>query len=124
MATALIMMAGMGLLGAISGGLSSSQQQTDIKKQVCDTAKQTQAYSQTMQTALTEIQQADQNVRDQIKNTTINIQQSQKIIKAKQQSFKQQYNMFLIGGLVFILIVIFLLASKKFILMKAKMNNK
>ena len=118
------MLFAMAVGSAASGGYSAFTQQNDIKKQVCDTAKQTQEYAQTMASSISAIKQADYDVNKKIQSTTTNIQQAQKTIRTKQQSFKQLYNIFLIGGLVVILIVIFLLATKKFILMKVKMKNK
>jgi len=112
----LVMMGGATIFSGMSGGLNAKAQQQKIKESVCQMYKQMVDYKQAMATEVSilsseasEAQQAAQNIMTQVS-------QIQSQIRLDHSNFKNTYNTWVIICVIFLIILVFIFASKKFIL--------
>lgn len=102
------------VVGSIMGGVRSSQQQAAIRRQVCNMANQMKEY-RTSAMATENLLNAE-NIMLQKELVTIGgqINDTKTQILEQHKNFKTHYNLWVLAAFIFLSMLIFILATKKF----------
>lgn len=113
-------MGGMMIAGAVgssvSGGLNAKAQQQQIKKEVCQLAQQMEQYKQIMSSQAGILRAEEAEAQTKIQNMALSITQLKESISVRHANFKKTYNTWVVVSSIFLIILIFIFATKKFIL--------
>ena len=102
--------------GTISGGLNASAQQAKIEDSVCQMANQMATYKTLMSSELDLLVQEDEAYIQKSDAIKLRIQTIKDTIKDQHYAFKQTYNMWVVISIIFLILLVFLFATKKFLL--------
>lgn len=116
MGEALGFMAVAGILGGISGGMNARKAQEKIKHKVCNLYRSMRAYQKNMSLQETLLEQENQNLITETQKLAEEIGFIQDDLREQKSSFKKRYDMWVVVGVIFLIILIFIFASKKVIL--------
>jgi len=111
-----ILMGSQMVLGSFSGGINATNQQKSIKGQVCDVAKAMNSLVDNTKWDVTVIDEEILTTRAKSQDLAFQIIDIQRQIKNSQDKFKKTYNIWVTVGIIFIVLVAFLLLFKKVIL--------
>lgn len=108
----------MGILGGTAGGITASKQQSQINTNICDLATKMAKYKNTMVEADSALLVQTANTQQQVTDLAFQISSLQDDIRLQHQQFKKTYMYWVIAAIIFLMILVFMFASKK-ILLKA-----
>jgi outer membrane murein-binding lipoprotein Lpp len=102
--------------GTVAGGINSANQQQQIKNNVCQLAQQMKSYKSMMASETNLLASDAVEMQSKINDLSAQITATKDNIKMQHANFKITYNRWTIAGFVFMVVLIFVLASKKIIL--------
>jgi hypothetical protein len=123
MSAGIIMIASQAILGSISGSINASTQQTKIKSQVCQIAKNMDNLVKGTNLQAGVIDLETEQIQLQNNDLAYQIMDIQNSIKQGQKQFKMTYNIYLTVSLIVIILIAFLLFFKKVILKATTSRN-
>ena len=103
------------LFGGLTGGLSAHKQQHDINKTACGYFDTITAYKEASITMLTQDNYMLGTYKENISEINDSVTDLMNSIRTKRQEFKNKYNLYVIVLTIFILLIIFILVTKKII---------
>lgn len=105
-----------GGLSATAGGINASKQQDMIKQEVCQIAQQMQTYKTMMLDQENILQMAAAQTQSQADDLLLQISSIKQSILQRHADFKKTYNYWVVASIVFLILLVFIFASKKLIL--------
>lgn len=102
--------------GTVSGGISAAKEQAQISEQVCNIGKQMNQYKGLIQSEVNLLAAANAEVQSQVNNLGSQITLIKNAMRDQKADFQSTYNRWVVIGMVFLIMLVFLFASKKFIL--------
>lgn len=112
-----LFMVGM-LVGGIFNGVSVAKQACALSKNVCDVKQQIKDYTAQMENQDELLQLENVEVRQKMNSLIDSITQAHNMINVNYKNFRDTYNLFLVGSIIFIMLIIFALTFKKMVLSK------
>lgn len=103
--------------GAIQGS-KVAQKRCQLQKQTESLNSQISDYSKTMANKDQLLRLENTRARIQTQKIARQIANEHRLMKLNYREFKDSYNVYIIGGIIFLMIMIFALAFKKFVLQK------
>jgi gas vesicle protein len=110
-----IMIAGI-LGGAASGGYSAYQLKSKLRSSICNIAQQMKNYQDSMNSTFSLLDLEIVNIQPKINNTAETIATLKKNFHDQKQQFKSEYNKMVFLSILFLIVVTFILGTKRFIL--------
>lgn len=101
---------------SISGSLNARAQQQQIKNEVCQLAQQMDQYKKVMADESSILRAENAQSQNKIQNMALSITQLKESISVRHANFKKTYNTWVIFSSIFLIILVFVFATKKFIL--------
>ena len=105
----------MGICGTIAGAVGAVNQQNDINQQSCQYFDQMQQYQTSIQQIIQEDQMMISQYIQQTNNLNDNISDLMYSLRDTRKKFKDSYNLQVVIYTVFIILIIFILVTKKII---------
>jgi hypothetical protein len=102
--------------GTISGGINAANQQAEINQQICNIAAQMKQYKSLILSEDQLYAAATGEIQAQVYSLAAQISLLQNAIRDQHSKFKETYNRWVMSGFIFLIILIFIFATKKFIL--------
>lgn len=116
MATALVFMGMATLFSGISGGLNAKAQQQEIEQKVCQMYDQMQEYKKNMATEVSILSNEAAQSQQAAQSIMMGVSNLQSEIQLHHSNYKKTYNQWVVISVVFLILLIFIFASKKLIL--------
>jgi hypothetical protein len=110
-----LMVAG-AIAGAIGQGISVANKQCELQHKVDDLKSSTAKYLKNMQDADNILKLENVQIKIQTQNLAQEIASKHRLLNQNYLDFKNQYSLYLVSGVIFIMLIIFAMAFKKFIL--------
>ncbi len=110
------MMPLMGFFGMLSGGFNAGTQQNDINKSICSMVDSMNTYKTNMKNLASVLNAENSEIRQEINDLALQISTYQDSIRQQHQQFKDTYKLWSVTAIIFMIILIFIFASKIIIL--------
>ena len=113
-----------GILSATSSGISAKRQQQEINNNICDLVDSMTKYKGAMKDSASVLSSLTNTVRGEISDLMFNISDMQNSIRMKHSQFKKTYMMWSVGAIIFMILLVFIFASKIIILKASTTGNR
>lgn len=110
------MMAFLGAGMGASGGYQAYQQQKEIKSSFCDLLKQMNSYKENSLAIKNNLTSEDIELRNKISDLSFQISGIHDSINMKKAQYNDNYKKLTYYGIIALIIIIFILATKRFVL--------
>jgi len=111
-----------GILTSVSAGASASSQQREINNNICTLADQMTQYKENMKDFDNILSLEKSQVRAQTTDLMFQISTIQNSIRKQHAMFKKTYLIWSVIGIIFMIILVFIFASK-IVILKASTTN-
>jgi hypothetical protein len=123
MALMLGIMVGGAILGAVGSGIEVQKSGCAMEEAICKNKLYLNELNSQMEDIDKLLKLENVELRQQIQNTAEQIAILNGQIKVQAQEFKKSYNNFQVGGILFIILIIFMLALKRYLINSRMINS-